>query len=65
MVTTMDYIIQINIKPEIFNGYAHYFWFIINNNTNPPSNCGHGWASSVVNAATDAELYYQKVLKSY
>ena len=59
----MDYIIQINTKSEIFNEHAYYFWCILKN-TNPPSNCGHGWASSVIRAATDAELYYQKVLKS-
>lgn len=56
----MDYRIIINLIPEKINNIEYFFWYIADNNSNLLSNYGHGWATTIIKAAKDAEAYYQK-----
>lgn len=54
-----NYSIEINLNPEIFNNKEHYFWCIIKTDVhNIASNCGHGWAETVIIAFEIALNYY-------
>lgn len=57
----MEYFIQINLTCEIFDKIPHYFWCIFKRCPDTISNCGHGWAPSAAQAASDALAYYQKI----
>lgn len=61
-----NYTIEIKLEPENFNNKPHYFWCIIKQNEqNILSNCGHGWAESIVQAAEAAEKYYMNNIFPY
>lgn len=57
---------EINIlpEPEIFNNKPMYFWSIMGRSGENRFNCGHGWSESIVQAAEDADEYYQSILKT-
>lgn len=52
------YIIQISLKSESFINGEHYFWCILKMENEKSYNCGHGWATDINKAATDAYKYY-------
>lgn len=58
----MNYSIIIDLIPEKNNNIEYYFWYITNNSTSVSSNCGHGWAPTIIEAAKDAEAYYKKIM---
>ena len=59
----MDYNIIINLNSERINDKDYYFWYISNNSSDFASNCGHGWASTILEAAKNAETYYNEITK--
>lgn len=54
------YNIEIKIEPEYFSTSPKYFWCITKNMLGSASNYGHGWSSSIEQAAIDALSYYNK-----
>lgn len=58
-----EYILQINVEPEIISSKPLYFWCIIkNNNLDTASNYGFGWATSVDSAFEEAYSHYKKFI---
>lgn len=58
----MNFYIRIELTPEHINNSVLFFWCIIQYTEIGPSNCGHGWSSSITQACQDAELYYYKLI---
>lgn len=60
------YTIQINLESEIFNNVERYFWCVLKTDKDHCSNFGHGWSSSIEQAALDAyEYYMQNIVENY
>lgn len=52
------YTVQISLYTELFNDIEHYFWCIFEQKNGNRYNCGHGWATSIERAASDAYYFY-------